>query len=51
MGRQRRVEKKKKIKTLGTERCENIKILYTNKIIIIVVFVVVNFICDVENRI
>ena len=33
MDQQRRVEKKNKIKTLGTERLENIKNLYINKII------------------
>ena len=31
MGRKRRMEKKNKIKTLGTERRENIKTLYINK--------------------
>ena len=31
MGRQRRMEKKNKIKTLDTERCENIKSLYIKK--------------------
>ena len=31
MGRQRRMGRKNKIKTLGTERCGNIKTLYTNK--------------------
>ena len=31
MGRQRRMEKNSKIKTLGTERCANIETLYINK--------------------
>ena len=31
MGRQRRMEKEYKIKTLGTERCANIETLYINK--------------------
>ena len=31
MGQQRKMEKKNKIKTSGTERCENIDSLYMNK--------------------
>jgi hypothetical protein len=37
MDRQRRVEKENKIKTLGTERCVNIKTLHINKNIIIII--------------
>jgi hypothetical protein len=37
MNCQGRVEKKNKIKTLGTERCENIDTLYINKIVIIII--------------
>jgi hypothetical protein len=35
MGRQRLEKKKNKIKTLGTERCENIKTLFVNKMLLI----------------
>ena len=31
MGRQRRMDKKKRIKTLGTERCANIVTLHINQ--------------------
>jgi hypothetical protein len=33
MGQQRRMEKKNNIKTLGTERCANIKTLYIKKMV------------------
>ena len=35
MDRQRRVEKENRIKTLGTERCEKIKTLYINELLLI----------------
>ena len=40
MGRQRRAKKENKF-TIGTERYENIKTLYTNKIIIIIIIIII----------
>ena len=44
MGRPRRVEKKYKIQTLGTERSENIKTLYKINVIIIIIIIIIKII-------